>query len=44
VKPVNILRRFKDLVYIDNGLESGDLVVASPLSVAVDGMPVRIKE
>ncbi len=44
VKPVNVLRRFKDLVYIDSGLESGDLVVRSPLSVAVEGMPVRIKE
>ena len=44
VKPVNILRHFKDLVYIDKGLESGELVVKSPLSVAVDGMPVRIKE
>jgi len=44
VMPVNVLRRFKDLVYIESGLESGDLVVKSPLSVAVDGMPVRIKK
>ncbi len=43
VKPVKILRRFKDLVYIESGLESGDLIIKSPLSVAVDGMPVRIK-
>jgi len=44
VKPVNVLRRFKDVVYIEKGLENGDLVITSPLSIAVDGMPVRIKK
>jgi RND family efflux transporter MFP subunit len=44
IKPVKVLRRFKDLVYIADGLQSGDLVVKSPLSAAVDGMAVRIKK
>jgi hypothetical protein len=42
IRPVNILRRFKDSVYIDKGLSDGELVIKSPLSGAVDGMKVRI--
>ncbi len=44
IRPVNILRRFKDSVFIDKGLSDGELVIKSPLSGAVDGMKVRIKE
>ena len=42
IRPVNILRRFKDSVFIDKGLSDGELVIKSPLSGAVDGMKVRI--
>ncbi|MDO9567658.1 MAG: efflux RND transporter periplasmic adaptor subunit [Candidatus Desulfaltia sp.] len=42
IRPVNILRSVKDLVYIDKGLSDGDLVIKSPLSGPVDGMKVRI--
>jgi hypothetical protein len=43
IRPINILRRFKDSVFIDKGLSDGELVIKSPLSGAVDGMKVRIK-
>ena len=42
IRPVNILRRFKDSVFIDKGLSDGEMVIKSPLSGAVDGMKVRI--
>ena len=44
IRPVNILRSVRDLVYIDKGLSDGDLVIKSPLSGAVDGMKVRINK
>ncbi|MFH2219786.1 MAG: efflux RND transporter periplasmic adaptor subunit [Pseudomonadota bacterium] len=43
IKPVNVLRSYKESVYIDKGLENGDRVVKTPLSGAVDGMLVRLK-
>jgi RND family efflux transporter MFP subunit len=42
VRPVTILRRFKQSVLISDGLSDGDLVVTSPLSGAVPGMKIRI--
>jgi RND family efflux transporter MFP subunit len=44
LKPVRVLRRYKNLIYIDDGLADGDLIVKSPLSVATEGMPVRVQE
>jgi hypothetical protein len=44
IRQANILRRFKDSVFIDKGLSDGELVIKSPLSGAVDGMKVRINE
>lgn len=44
IRLVNILRRVRDLVYIDKGLSDGELVIKSPLSGAVDGMKVRINK
>jgi RND family efflux transporter MFP subunit len=41
IKPVNVLRRFKDSVFVDRGLVDGDLVISSPLSGATEGMKVR---
>ena len=43
VQPVSILRSFKETVFIDKGLETGDLVITTPLSGASDGMIVRVK-
>ena len=42
IRPVNILRRFKDSVFIDKGLSDGELVIKTPVSDPADGMKVRI--
>lgn len=44
VRSVEVLRRFKDHVYIGRGLSDGERVVRTPLSQAADGMLLRIKE
>jgi RND family efflux transporter MFP subunit len=41
---VSILRSYKDSVIVDAGLSEGDLIVKTPLSGAVDGMRVRVRE
>ena len=43
IRPVTILRRFKQSVLISHGLSDGDLVVTTPLSGAVPGMRIRLK-
>jgi len=43
IKPVNVLRTYKESVIIDRGLAEGDLIIKTPLSSAADGMPVRVK-
>ncbi len=43
IKPVKILRRFKDSMFIGNGLMDGDLIIKTPVSGAIDGMEVRVK-
>ncbi|MBW1840728.1 MAG: efflux RND transporter periplasmic adaptor subunit, partial [Deltaproteobacteria bacterium] len=43
IRPVNILRSFKESVFVDKGLTNGDLVIKTPLSGAMDGMLVRLK-
>ncbi len=37
------MRSFKESVFIDKGLKTGDLVITTPLSGASDGMLVRMK-
>lgn len=44
IKPVNILRSYKETVIIDGGLSDGDLIIKSPISSAADGMRVRLQE
>ena len=44
IQPVTVLRSFKTAVLINGGLSDGDLVVTTPLSGAVEGMKIRIKE
>ncbi len=44
IKEVNILRSYKDLVIINEGISEGELIVKTPLSSVKDGMSVRMKE
>ena len=43
IKPVNILRAYKDSVIVSQGLSAGDHIIKTPLSAATDGMLVRVK-
>lgn len=43
IRPVNILRSYKETVIIDDGLSDGDQIIKSPISSATDGMRVRTK-
>lgn len=43
IRSVNVLRRFKNSVFIDKGLSDGDLIIKTPVSDAVDGMLVRLQ-
>lgn len=43
IRPVSILRRFKDSIYVEKGLSDGDLLIKTPLSGATEGMLVRVK-
>lgn len=44
IQPVSIIRSFRESVFIDKGLKTGDLVITTPLSGASDGMLVRLKK
>jgi RND family efflux transporter MFP subunit len=44
IKPVNILRRYKETVIILGGLSDGDQIIKSPISSATDGMRVRLQD
>jgi RND family efflux transporter MFP subunit len=43
IRPVNILRAYKDTVIVGQGLSEGDQIIKTPLSAASDGMLVRVK-
>ena len=43
IKPVNILRAYKDSVIVSQGLSEGDQIIKTPLSSPADGMLVRVK-
>lgn len=43
-RPVQVLRRVGDEVFIGEGLRAGEQVCVSPLEAAVDGMEVRVAE
>jgi len=43
IQPVRIMRSFKETVFIDQGIKTGDRVITTPLSGAADGMMVRVK-
>jgi RND family efflux transporter MFP subunit len=44
IKEVGILRSYKDSVIVNEGLSEDDQIIITPLSGAVDGMSVRVKE
>ena len=43
IKPVNVLRAYKDSVIVSQGLAEGDQIIKTPLADATDGMLVRVK-
>ncbi len=43
IKPVNVLRAYKDSVIVSQGLAGGDQIIKTPLADATDGMLVRVK-
>jgi RND family efflux transporter MFP subunit len=43
IKPVTIMRSYKDSVIISEGISEGELIIKTPLSSATDGMKVRLK-
>jgi len=43
MRKVNVLRKFEEKIYINEGLNKGDLIVFSPLPTSIDGMPLTIK-
>ncbi len=42
LKPVNVIRRFKDVVYVDEGVSAQTLLVKTPLSEASEGLAVQV--
>lgn len=43
IKPVDVLRTFKDSVIVSHGLTEGERIIKTPLSDVTDGMLVRVK-
>jgi RND family efflux transporter MFP subunit len=43
IKPVSVLRAYKDSVIVSQGLAEGDQIIKTPLSAATDGMLLRVK-
>ena len=43
IRPVSVLRKFNDQVFVESGLMPGDHIVSSPLPGAYDGMAVTVR-
>lgn len=43
IRQVRVLRKVQDVVYIDAGLDPGDLVITTPVPGAVEGMALDIR-
>jgi RND family efflux transporter MFP subunit len=43
IKPVSVLRAYKDSVIVNQGLAEGDQIIKTPFADATDGMLVRVK-
>jgi membrane fusion protein, multidrug efflux system len=44
IRPVHVLRRFKESVYVDQGLTAGELIVNTPIPAATEGMAVKVRD
>jgi len=44
IRPVDIIWRDEENVFVRDGLQPGDLLITSPLAVPVDGMQLRIAQ
>jgi len=44
IRPVNVVRSYKETVIIDKGLSDGEVIIKSPMSAATDGMRVRVQD
>ncbi len=42
MRPITVLRKFEEVVYINGGLNNGDKIIFSPLPGAIDGMQLTI--
>jgi RND family efflux transporter MFP subunit len=42
-QPVSVIHKGKGVVYLGQGLRAGDLVVTTPLELAIEGMKVELK-
>jgi len=42
IQPIRVLRAYRDEVVVEGGLTDGDLIIRTPLSVATEGMRVRL--
>ncbi|MCG8636353.1 MAG: efflux RND transporter periplasmic adaptor subunit [Desulfobacterales bacterium] len=43
IRKISVLRKFEDEVFINGGLDEGELIISSPLPGAAAGMPVTVK-
>ena len=41
-RKVKVARLFPEVVYLSEGLQSGEMIVTSPIKTVTDGMRVRI--
>jgi len=41
-REVRVLRRFKEAVFVNEGLADGEMIIKTPLSSATDGMKIRL--
>jgi multidrug efflux pump subunit AcrA (membrane-fusion protein) len=44
IRPVNVLRSYKETVIIDKGLSDGEMIITSPMSAATEGIMVRVQD
>ena len=44
IRPVEVLFRDKQMVYLTNGLKVGDRIVTTDISAPVEGMPLRLND
>jgi multidrug efflux pump subunit AcrA (membrane-fusion protein) len=43
IRPVEVIRRLNDSVYVGKGLRDGDTVIITPVSAAKEGMDITVR-